>query len=425
MPESARAPSGPRRAGDALAAPPSPAQVVPASVSERKASALQPSERFENLDAVRSMACLLTLVSHVVFEYVTRHFPSSFLATSPVAAFVLGNGGLGVQIFFCLSGFLITHLLLVEHRDRGTIHLRNFYVRRVLRIWPVYFMVLSFVFVMYRAVKSMAGYDSPIHESWLSSVLFLANFDLIRILQDPVLYANGMLSLTWSVSVEEQFYLFWPLALLVAGTKRQPWLLALVPVGSFAFALIPGFSNELVYHHTLSNMMFLGAGGLLAYLRMHDAYVVRWMRGWSPRTWIAVGAACTTGLVWSKKPLLAVPGGLAAYMAFTALSVSALLAHQVIAVDRTRGLARAGWLVALAKYTYGLYMYHRIAGFVIATMVFKIARVTDTPLSGAVAVALNLLLAYGMSVASYRYVEAPLLTLKKHFEHARPSHGGT
>lgn len=369
--------------------------------------------RFDNLDGVRSVACLLVLSSHLFFEIILRHFPSSAVASNPFAAFLFGNGGLGVQIFFGLSGFLITSLLLAEHRRTGTINLVRFYARRVLRIWPVYFLVVFFVFVVYATAKTALGHTGEIHEDWVMSALFLSNFDLIRILEDGTRYANGMLALTWSVSVEEQFYLAWPLLMLAVGMKNLPR--ALLPIMGCAvlFSLVTP-SHVRVYHHSISNALFLASGALLAHMRMQNAPIYQWARKLGSVHWLCTGLVMAAGLALLKQPLLSMRGGLAVYMVWAALAVFILLLHQVL--HEHAGLGRVRWLVWLAKYTYGLYMYHRIAGFICSSVVLNFLDVRETPLVGFLLAMLTLGCALGLSILSFRFMEAPLLSVKRRFE---------
>lgn len=130
------------------------------------------------------------------------------------------RGFLGVDFFFVLSGFLITTLLLREADRDGQFHIRHFYIRRIIRIVPIYFFVVTAMALYSGFVKGMDIWHLlPFY------YLFLSNF-----LTDHI----PTLSITWSLSVEEQFYMLWPAALLFLPRKWLPWGLSLVIAINFA-----------------------------------------------------------------------------------------------------------------------------------------------------------------------------------------------
>ncbi len=171
------------RAGTELAA--SPQQTTPSHLP--------------SLDGLRACAILLVLVGHLGH---TTNFPVRI----PTAA--LGDlGNLGVRIFFVLSGFLITHLLLREERRTGTISLRRFYLRRALRIFPAFYVFLLALWMAH----GLGWIPFPGRDQWAAAT-YTMNF-----LRDRGWYAGH----TWSLAVEEQFYLLWPGIFLLAGPRRR------------------------------------------------------------------------------------------------------------------------------------------------------------------------------------------------------------
>ena len=157
--------------------------------------------RIPSLDGVRAVAILLVLYAHA-------HFPGNDWA--PLRTLRGRCGFLGVQTFFVLSGFLITTLMLREVRRTGGLSLRGFYLRRVLRIVPAYLAFLAVV-----AALPLAGAGSLGGRAWLALATYTVNF-----LPAPLPW---QVSHVWSLSVEEHFYLLWPLlvaALPPAGSRR-------------------------------------------------------------------------------------------------------------------------------------------------------------------------------------------------------------
>jgi len=205
------------------------------------------------LDGLRALAVVMVLWSHsmpVAYQYVLNtHI-----------------GFIGVQLFFVLSGFLISGILL-DISKRGTssqtkyFGLRQFYIRRFLRIFPLYYMVLLLA-VLFKV--------PPLPDNWPWHAAYLSNFwlwDVANTKDFPVHFCGNHF---WSLSVEEQFYLFWPMVILFVPKKLRLWsILVLVGVAPL-FRLIMelghlGKNPELATYLTPANLDSLGLGALLAY----------------------------------------------------------------------------------------------------------------------------------------------------------------
>ncbi len=174
---------------------------------------------YASLDGIRAISILLVLVFHVFFVYVAVH-PDKTVDT---LIHELGlswawawNGDKGVDVFFVMSGFLISGILLRQVQKNGRIDLRNFYVRRYLRLTPAYYFALTAYWVM----------NGP-HSEWLwANFLYVSNF---------VHYSHQAMGWTWSLAVEEQFYFIYPLLLIaiLKYCKRPGYVL----VGLFFVSL--------------------------------------------------------------------------------------------------------------------------------------------------------------------------------------------
>jgi peptidoglycan/LPS O-acetylase OafA/YrhL len=218
------------------------------SPDARHASYLQ-QRRFANLDGIRAL-CILPVVWH------HTHGVQSWK--------VAGRGFLGVDMFFVLSGFLIVSRLLREESTTGTVSLRSFYRRRVLRIFPLYYAVLAFATLwMLAAPDSTSGQDFRDGLGW--AAMYLSNWREVP----------GLLAITWSLACEEQFYIVWPL--LQRFLKRQAvWALGALTVVNVALQLgvfngaLRGTRFEVVKLNVLQvtfTPILFGVG--LAYL-LHD-----------------------------------------------------------------------------------------------------------------------------------------------------------
>lgn len=202
------------------------------------------TRHFADLDGLRFICISLVLWHHA--QPVSRE-----------ALQLFNRGFLGVDFFFVLSGFLITTLLLRERARKGTFSLKNFYIRRALRILPVYFFVVCGVTALYVIIKGETQYLKlfPYH------LLFLTNFMTESI---------PGLGITWSLSVEEQYYLIWPLALLLVPRRTVPIaLLALITInyavsgGLFTVGTLPEI-GALRFHLPNSTYAPILLGSLLA-----------------------------------------------------------------------------------------------------------------------------------------------------------------
>ena len=140
-------------------------------------------QRIPSLDGLRAISITLVVLSHLVkWKHVSLDVVGSY-------------GALGVHVFFVLSGYLITNLLLREYDRSSTISLREFYIRRAFRIFPAAFVFLGVVVVLYW--HQMRWFHVA------AAVFYVANMDLTR----PWIFGH-----LWSLSIEEQFYLLWPFA---------------------------------------------------------------------------------------------------------------------------------------------------------------------------------------------------------------------
>jgi peptidoglycan/LPS O-acetylase OafA/YrhL len=161
---------------------------------------------FENLNAIRFIAAFLVIICHI--EELKDFFNIDRIFDVSQNRLI---GRVGVVLFFVLSGFLITYLLYKEKELTKTISVRKFYIRRILRIWPLYFFIVLFTFFVVPFVDFLIvdGYDKNLLWSDLFTKLFL----YVAFLPNLVCAIYGTIpyaAITWSIGAEEQFYLIWP-----------------------------------------------------------------------------------------------------------------------------------------------------------------------------------------------------------------------
>ncbi len=182
----------------------------------------QPTARrvyFENLNAIRFFAAFLVIVTHVEQLKGTLKLPNRW--ADPCIGLL---GELGVILFFALSGFLISYLLFVEQQVTNDISIKYFYIRRILRIWPLYFFVIALSLFVLPFVPLFTWPDFDRATVWYDLGYKIVLY--ILILPNLVLTSVGIVPYafqTWSIGAEEQFYLVWPL--LVKKVKNKWWLM--------------------------------------------------------------------------------------------------------------------------------------------------------------------------------------------------------
>jgi peptidoglycan/LPS O-acetylase OafA/YrhL len=374
--------------------------------SEVLRTSLSSQPRFyrPELDGLRLYAFLGVFVCHTLPTrpsfYKSLHLPIPALWSA-----VVDSGANGVDLFFVLSAFLITSLLVRERQDTGGISLRLFYIRRILRIWPLYFLVvtLGIVFARWAVIPGHPWYyDQSLPKYYVGGyLLFVANW-VYAACGAPASICAPL----WSVSIEEQFYLVWPAAmrrLSHTGMTKAAIAIFLLAVASQVGIALSGAGKYYLYFGSMSRCDSLGLGILLA------LYVDRLPK----LTIISRLLLLTGGLIgWIVSSQLMVrPGPVSMYMVLGRVVIS--LASGVILYSclytRTK-LVTGAWVVRLGKISYGLYMLH-FTGLLVVLSVLH-------PAHGGKLLAakmLGLVLTAILALASYRWIESPFLRLKSHF----------
>jgi peptidoglycan/LPS O-acetylase OafA/YrhL len=228
---------------------------------------------FPGLHGLRFFAAMLVVFSHVELMKNYHGYPN--LYASNLAAYE--SGRMGVTLFFVLSGFLISYLLLTEMKVSGTISVRKFYGRRILRIWPLYYLLVLMTFIVLPRITFFAvpKYSEALHLNlrYTFPLYLLLLPQLALSVFEPVPFAEPL----WSIGVEEQFYLLWPLLMKYAknflglsiGIILGTWALKQIV---FLLAEADRASPNLKYWNYLLNYLYftriecMAVGGLSAWL---------------------------------------------------------------------------------------------------------------------------------------------------------------
>jgi peptidoglycan/LPS O-acetylase OafA/YrhL len=222
---------------------------------------------FKGLNGIRAIAAISVLLSHITLALSNFGLNSNLFGyTTTGEAKTLDLAGYGVTIFFVLSGFLITYLLLEEKRKTSTVNIKKFYWRRLLRIWPLYFvyLFLSLCVAIY--------FDFSINSSSVFYYLFFsANVPFIIGTSLP------FLSHYWSLAVEEQFYIFWPifsrLRLKVMLVVSVAIIILLISLKSFLHIFFANSLLETIIHVSRFHCILVGAVAAMLYFSKNKLFV--------------------------------------------------------------------------------------------------------------------------------------------------------
>ena len=412
---------------DPPATPPRPAEVLKKPRGESHLPAL---------DGLRGLAVLLVVLHHIM----PARGPANLLER--VVFRTAGTGWIGVDLFFVLSGFLITGILLSA--KYGPRYFTNFYMRRTLRIFPLYLGVLFAIFFIapFLPIPWPRGMDDVKHHQlwfWLYATNFMVPFNL------PM----GLLGHFWTLAIEEQFYLVWPLLVLVLSPRKLIVLCLGMVVAALGFRIglavhtthLDGLQADgmamSVFKLTFCRMDTLAVGGLLAILSQAPPFdLLKLARCVFYSTGLAI-----VGLVawrtWSFDPSEAYPvswlnhydlivttAGLTV-IAFFAASLLVFCFEQQ-AHTRINRIFRLPILRTLGKYSYGIYVFHYPIVYVALTdQRFLGLKIENAFHHGLVAMSVRFVVLLGLSFAlafvSFHLYEKQFLRLKRYFEYRHPS----
>lgn len=363
------------------------------------------------LDGLRGIAVLLVLLFHFSWT-----FPESTAATEG-AKRVFWSGWIGVDLFFVLSGYLITRGLVAPSERPVGERLRLFWMRRVLRIFPLYYIFLVAGTVVCLAV----GATPPSVGYWLYAQNYTLAWD-----PEPLRWTAHL----WSLAIEEQFYFLWPLfALLAPKRHRVTFALLLLAAGAALRTVLvlkvgathPEFGEKFAYRATPSHMDGLLLGAIIAMMAADPEHFTAraWQRLRTPLLYasgigLAGLAVLARGFGTYDRRVMIIGYPLLALFFATTIS---------FAVDgrlppRLARVLSSGALPSCGRVSYAMYIFHWP---IIALAAPSLERLTSR-LSVAAGAALNLavvvvgtLVTYGLAVVSYKYVESPFLKLKERF----------
>jgi peptidoglycan/LPS O-acetylase OafA/YrhL len=358
---------------------------------------------FANLDGVRFLAALMVIIHHI--EQIKAQFNMNNFWDNTI---IRSLGGLGVVLFFVLSGFLISYLLFKEESGTTTVLVKKFYIRRILRIWPLYFLlILLSLFILPQIgifevpFGRKADVTTKILEILPLYVFFLPN--LVEFFFGTIPFCSQ----TWSIGAEEQFYLIWPVINKYVKNK----LLIIISVIIFyltirffiLFGVIGSGGTNFIYRIWNSvPIHYMAIGAFFAYISFYDTEINKIAR---KMIYSRVFQLTTIGVL-TLLPILHIN------IPYFHVEVYALLFGAIIINGATgpNNIFHLGIFKYLGKISYGLYMYHLI----VIVLVVKSMKYFDIN-NSVLIYSLSILLTILLSSLSYYAFESWFINKKRNY----------
>ena len=349
-------------------------------------------KHFHTFDALRFFAFLLVFLQHLP-QTGNIHID-----------FFLKSGGIGVTFFFVLSGFLITYILLYEKEHQKKISLKKFFARRILRIWPLFYLMIAFAYLSPYILNALnlpfniEGYKPDL----LTSIFFGENYKMMITNTFP---DGAPLRVMWSLCIEEHFYILWAVILYFISTKKIPHLI-------ISSIIIANISRQIYTHlgivhlDLFSHLDYFAFGAIPAYILMHKKSLLKYLEI-IPRYLKYIFLILTVAIVFIIPNInLVIIEHLSPFILSLLFSVTILFTLGNNSIHINDNL----WFSKLGIYTYGLYLYHTIM-VLLLIQVFKYLSFSNWYLLGITSLHITI----GISIISYHLFEKQFLKLKRYF----------
>lgn len=366
-------------------------------------------------DGLRAIAIFLVIVYH---GFVGTPLGDSFIkyVHIPVAM-----GWAGVDLFFVLSGFLITHILL---QAKGSEHFfKNFYMRRTVRIFPLYYFYLVLFMFLVPQIFLHPELELQLSPAWF--FLYASNIYTAAYGWPPDIFGH-----LWSLAVEEQFYLVWPLAVAYLSRRSLCWFIAalLVAVPLFRLFIALNLPNSPVWAYVMlpTRMDSLACGALLATISTRG-YPHK-LPSWMPVSFMSLGAILFFSLfAFENVPTYERSDPVVQTLVYSAFAfffggLVGFVFNRAGEDGVINKILSLRVLVSMGKISYGIYVYHMVIDWSLRELGLHPAQYTSHPaislLHGAAFVVVLLILSYGVAYLSWHLFEKHFLKLKKYFPYA-------
>ncbi len=363
---------------------------------------------FEYLDVVRFLAAFMILILHSYESWVGWYNQIGFLSggtyevLTPFGKLIdtlIKNFGVGVDIFFLISGFLITYILIEEKRRLNTISIGKFMIRRSLRIWPLYFFLIIIA-------PLLVGYLEMPEPNYLMFSVFLGNFSTIVSQDWTYPFAHF-----WSICIEEHFYLVWPFLIYFIPKKHLLKTFATVILLSIAFRVYSAYFVDdvwyTIYLHTLSRIDVLVIGAVGAYFYSEKPFKFELTKYIRLLLVALLVFALSIEAVSSWETVFMV-----AFKKYFYIGIFAVLILDYNFNPNFKHLLPIKSFVHyLGKISYGIYMYGNIVYLVVIKKIMQTYHISNLWFYFSTVIILTII----VSVISYELFEKQILKLNKRF----------
>lgn len=380
----------------------------PIKQKNKIATEIKPTVFFPNLDGLRFF-CFLSVFLFHSFDTSYESVKESGLYIF-FKKFLAENGILGVNFFFVLSGFLITYLLLTEQNKFGKIKIGNFYIRRILRIWPLFYFCVFFGFVIFPLIKTFFGETSSESATPVYYIFFVNNLEFIKRMPDA-----SNLGVLWSVAIEEQFYLVWPVLLTIVPRKYYLYLFSIIIAASYFFRLYYFNNPVVIEYHSIPCFSDLTIGGFFATLVFTNDKFKRIIYSAPKLTWYFLYAVLLTVFLFRKEIFHHGAALIAADRLLVSLLFIAVILEQCFAKNSVYKMSKFKLVSKLGTYTYGLYCLHMIGILIAAKGLAYLGMNKNVYQVIFLEGFLSLGITIGIALLSYHLYEKRFLRLKEKF----------
>ncbi|MEO8109479.1 MAG: acyltransferase [Ginsengibacter sp.] len=366
-------------------------------MSSKLSTGAQHKLYFPQLDSVRGISFIAIFLFHAV------RLPGKGFFLAGFINYLYENLPLGLEVFFVLSSFLLTYLGLSEYKKRNSFSFKNYFTRRILRIWPLYYFILLLAFIVSPFIAHRYGFSLSLPNPWYY-IFFISNFYII----DHVFFLRFL----WTISVEEQFYLLWGISLRFFY-KKLPLIIGLFFLISITFSVYATLMQKSHYLNSLTYLFDFACGALAAIAIFRNRKLISWIKSMS-RVATAFFYSYlvfhfiifyfldknTTGFANNFSALLS----RYLFIIYTAF----FIIEQVTNNERTTILEKSRFLVFTGKLSYGLYCYHGIT----ITFINLLLQHFGINIMNGMLVIIYFTVNYFIAIISYNYLELPFLRLK-------------
>jgi peptidoglycan/LPS O-acetylase OafA/YrhL len=359
--------------------------------------------KISQLDSIRGLSFLAIFIFHTIHPLPGNNLIGNFFV------FIYDHLPLAIDVFFVLSAFLLTWLGINEYKQKGSFSFKNYFIRRVLRIWPLYYIILAIAFILIPLITSKLHVPVSLPDP-LWYIFFVSNFYYI----DHVFFLRFL----WTISAEEQFY-------LILGTCLKflsPFLLVIfliMAMTSISFSCYCLLTGKDSYTNVLTWLIDFAAGGIAACMLFRSKGLNRFFANlplWSTAIFYSYLLfhfiflyIIDLTLKWDKGVVELVSRYLfIIYLGFFIL-------EQIVNKNRTKVLEKSKFLTFTGRISYGLYCFHGLV-LTFFTILFKKLNYAAPDV---IFFSLAFLFTYLLATLSFRYLESPFLKLKERFRNTR------